>query len=155
MKEMNKITRLMYKVEITCTPSSFGDKDLAMKEFHDFLVDRQQEAVGKTAGTLLYTGIKTVDLLYDVVTVSKNNEELYMVASLSGRGLSNGLYDFEHIEEGVTEMLTKGFSFKFKPGELSVNVYLRKINLLTYGIEFLKVWYNYIKHAILNKELTS
>lgn len=154
MNEGIKMIRLMYRVEITCTPSSIDDKDLAMKGFRDLLKYRQPEVVDKTACTLFYLGIRPVDLSCMLTTsLNKINEKLYMTASISGRGLSNDLYDFEFIKEQVIKNLSKEYSFK--PGELSVNVYLRKINLLTYRIEFLKGWYNYAKHVILKKFLTS
>ncbi len=143
----------MYNVEITCTPSLSSDKDLAMKEFYDFLVNRKEEVVGMTVGILLHLGIKTVDLIYCVKTTSRDEEKLFITASLNGRGISNGHYDFEYIKERITEILTKEFSFK--PGELSLNIYLNKINLLTYWIEFLKGCYKSTKRTVLNIELTS
>lgn len=147
-------TRLIYRVEITCTPSSIDDKDLAMEEFRDLLVNRQEEVVDKTACTLFYLGIRSVDIATELKTFLNNkNEELYMTLSIWGRGLSADLYDFEYMKKEVIKTLSKEFSFK--PSELSINVYFKAINLLTYWIEFSKLWFIYIRCAVLKKFLTS
>lgn len=154
MKEMNKITRLMYNVEITCTPSSSDDKGLTMKEFRDLLVYRQEEVVDKTTVTLFYLGIKPVDIVTELRTFFNNkNEELYIAISIRGRGLSSNLYDFEFINEQVVKTLSKEFSFR--PGELSIIIDLSKINLLTYWVELTKLCYKYFTHVILKKFLKS
>jgi hypothetical protein len=137
----------MYNVEITCTPTYFGDKDLAIKEFYGILKNRQHEVVNKIGITLVYLGIKPVDIACALGTyVNNKKEKLYVRASIRGRGLSYNLYDFEYIKEQVEKTLSEEYSFR--PGELSVNVYLNEINLLTYRIESLKAWFNYIRYGL-------